>query len=388
METGMLINFGAKSLQYKRLLNKKYTTGNQYIIFNYGSDKLIPAISKSLLIPVQTMKKSYYLFNAGRMSRKDNTLKFTPVDEEGIEGIPKYIPVESVDNLYAFGSLDANSALYNFLGKEQISVHFFDYYEHYTGSFMPKDYLLSGKVLIAQTEMYSKLKTRLPLAQKFIEGAAFNMVKNLRYYNNREKDTSVQIERIETLSTQITGTTDIAMLMGIEGNIRMTYYDAFDQVINDYQMGNRTKQPPNNEVNAMISFVNMMCYTLCLDMIYHTQLNPTISFLHQPGYRRFSLALDLAEVFKPILADRLIFALLNKKMIGKSDFDYNLNSCLLKDSGRKKVVKAWDEKLNETIKHRSLGRNVSYKHLVKLECYKLVKHVLGMEVYKPFKAWW
>ena len=322
------------------------------------------------------------------MSRKDNTLKFTPVDEEGIEGTPKYIPVESVDNLYAFGSLDANSALYNFLGKEQISVHFFDYYEHYTGSFMPKDYLLSGKVLIAQTEMYSKLKSRLPLAQKFIEGAAFNMVKNLRYYNNREKDTSVQIERIETLSTQITGTTDIAMLMGIEGNIRMTYYDAFDQVINDYQMGNRTKQPPNNEVNAMVSFVNMMCYTLCLDMIYHTQLNPTISFLHQPGYRRFSLALDLAEVFKPILADRLIFALLNKKMIGKSDFDYNLNSCLLKDSGRKKVLKAWDEKLNETIKHRSLGRNVSYKHLVKLECYKLVKHVLGMEVYKPFKAWW
>jgi CRISPR-associated protein Cas1 len=334
------------------------------------------------------MKKSYYLFNAGRMSRKDNTLKFTPVDEEGVEGTPKYIPVESVDNLYAFGSLDANSALYNFLGKEQISVHFFDYYEHYTGSFMPKDYLLSGKVLIAQTEMYSKLKSRMPLAQKFIEGAAFNMVKNLRYYNNRDKDTSVQIERIEALAAQITGTTDIAMLMGVEGNIRMTYYEAFDQVINDYQMGNRTKQPPNNEVNAMVSFVNMMCYTLCLDMIYHTQLNPTISFLHQPGYRRFSLALDLAEVFKPILADRLIFALLNKKVISKSDFDHNLNSCLLKDSGRKKVVKAWDEKLNETIRHRSLGRNVSYKHLVKLECYKLVKHVLGMEVYKPFKAWW
>ena len=66
------------------------------------------------------MKKAYYLFNAGRMSRKDNTLKFTPVDEEGNEGQPKYIPVEGVDNLYAFGSLDGNSSLYNFLGKEQI----------------------------------------------------------------------------------------------------------------------------------------------------------------------------------------------------------------------------------------------------------------------------
>jgi len=334
------------------------------------------------------MKKSYYLFNPGRMSRKDNTLQFIPVDEDGCEGIPKYIPVESVDNLYTFGALDANSALYNFLGKEQISVHFFDYYEHYTGSFLPKEYLLSGKVLVAQTNAYSKIKTRIIIAQKFMEGAAFNMLKNLRYYNNRSKDTTPQIEKIESLMLQIPYCTEIEMLMGVEGNIRQTYYEAFDLIINDFEMGNRSKQPPSNEVNAMISFVNMMCYTLCLDMIYHTQLNPTISFLHQPGFRRFSLALDLAEVFKPLLADRLIFSLLNKKIIQKSDFDHQLNCCLLKDSGRKKVVKGWDEKLNETIKHRSLGKSVSYKHLVKLECYKLVKHILGMEEYKPFKAWW
>ncbi|MEJ7740532.1 MAG: type I-B CRISPR-associated endonuclease Cas1b [Chitinophagaceae bacterium] len=334
------------------------------------------------------MKKSYYLFNAGRMSRKDNTLKFIPVDEEGNEGLPKYIPVEGVDNLYTFGALDANSALYNFLGKEQISVHFFDYYEHYTGSFMPKDYLLSGKVLIAQADAYARPKKRLVIAQKLVEGAAFNMLKNLRYYNNREKDTAGPIARIEELMLSIYLATDIAGLMGIEGNIRMSYYDAFSVIINDFEMGNRTKQPPSNEVNAMVSFVNSMCYTLCLDMIYHTQLNPTISFLHQPGERRFSLALDIAEIFKPLLADRLIFSLLNKKQVQPCDFDTKLNSCLLKESGRKAVVRAWDEKLNETIKHRSLGRSVSYKHLVKLECYKLVKHILGMEEYKPFKAWW
>lgn len=334
------------------------------------------------------MKKSYYLFNAGRMSRRDNTLKFTPVDEDGNEGTPKYIPVEGVDNLYAFGSLDANSALYNFLGKEQISVHFFDYYEHYTGSFMPKDYLLAGKMLMAQTDGCSKPAKRIVIARKFIEGAAFNMLKNLKYYNNREKDTALQIERIESLQLLIPGASDIQTLMGIEGNIRISYYEAFDTIINDFEMGNRTKRPPSNEVNAMVSFVNSMCYTLCLDMIYHTQLNPTISFLHQPGERRYSLALDLSEIFKPLLADRLIFSLLNKKQIQQNDFDIRLNSCLLKDSGRKIVAKAWDEKLNETIKHRSLGRSVSYKHLVKLECYKLSKHLLGIEEYKPFKTWW
>jgi CRISPR-associated protein Cas1 len=334
------------------------------------------------------MKKSYYLFNPGRLSRKDNTLKFTPVDESGVEGTPKYIPVEAVDNLYTFGSLDGNSALYNFLGKEGIAVHFFDYYEHYTGSFMPKEYLLSGRVLIAQAEAYSKPKKRILIAQKLVEGAAFNMLKNLRYYNNREKDTAAQIERIEGLMLHIPLAAGIETLMGVEGNIRMSYYEAFDAIIRDFEMGTRTKQPPSNEVNAMVSFVNSLCYTLCLDAIYHTQLNPTISFLHQPGERRFSLALDLAEVFKPILADRLIFSLLNKKMVQSTDFDTALNRCLLKEGGRKAVVKAWDERLAETIKHRSLKRSVSYKHLVKLECYKLAKHILGMEEYKPFKAWW
>ena len=334
------------------------------------------------------MKKSYYLFNPGRMSRKDNTLKFTPVDEEGNEGLPKYIPIESVDNLYCFGSLDANSALYNFLGKEQVNVHFFDYYEHYTGSFMAKDYLLAGRMLIAQTNAYSKLPKRMEIARKLVEGAAFNMLKNLKYYQNREKDTSGPMERIEALVGNISSANNIPELMGVEGNIRMSYYEAFGNIINDFDMGNRSKQPPSNEVNAMISFVNTLCYTLCLDMIYHTQLNPTISFLHEPGERRYSLALDMAEIFKPILADRLIFSLLNKKQVQASDFDTKLNSCLLKESGRKKVAKAWDEKLNETIKHRSLGRSVSYKHLVKLECYKLAKHVLNIEEYKPFKAWW
>ncbi len=334
------------------------------------------------------MKKSYYLFNPGRMSRKDNTFKFVPVNEEGIEGPAKYIPIESVDNLYCFGSLDANSAFFNFLGKEKISVHFFDYYEHYTGSFLSKEYLLSGKLLVEQVRSNFQKSKRVVIARKFVEGAAFNILKNLRYYNNRGKDTSYQIEKIESLILQIAGAVEIDVLMGIEGNIRNNYYEAFDLIINEFEMGNRTKRPPSNEINAMISFINSMCYTLCLDMIYHTQLNPTISFLHEPGYRRFSLALDLSEIFKPILVDRLIFSLLNKKVIQKSDFDHQVNSCLLKDSGRKKIVKSWDEKLSETIKHRSLKRNVSYKHLVKLECYKLVKHILGMEEYKPFKAWW
>ena len=334
------------------------------------------------------MKRTYYLFNPGRLSRKDNTLKFTPVDEEGREGQVRYIPIETVDNLFVYGSLDANSALYNFLGKNQVAVHFFDYYEHYTGSFMPKEYLLSGRMQIAQMKYHIRKEKRMNIARSFIQGAAFNMLKNLRYYNNRGKDTIIQIERIESYVPLILTVNDIPMLMGIEGNVRQTYYEAFDKIIDGFVMGNRSKMPPSNEVNAMISFVNSMCYALCLDAIHHTQLNPTISYLHEPGERRYSLALDVAEIFKPILADRLIFSMFNRRQIQKSDFDQKLNGCLLKPAAVKKVVQEWEERTKETIKHRTLGRSVSYKHLIKLECYKLTKHMLGIEEYKPLKMWW
>jgi len=323
------------------------------------------------------------------MSRKDNTLRFTPVDENGIEGSPKYIPVEGVSDLFCFGSLDANSALYNYLGKVGISVHFFDYYEHYTGSFTPKEYLLAGKMQIEQTKRYIDKKKRMEIARKFVSGAAFNMGKNLRYYINRNKDLSPILDVMENYASLIDNTIAVDELMGIEGNIRQTYYNAFDTIISTgFQIENRSKRPPQNEINALISFGNMLCYTLCLSQIYHTQLNPTISFLHEPGYRRYSLALDIAEIFKPLLVDRIIFRVLNKKEIQSKDFDHQLNSCLLKESGRKTFVRIWEERINETFKHPVLKRNVSYKHLIKLECYKLTKHILGMEEYKPFKARW
>lgn len=334
------------------------------------------------------MKKTYYLFNPGRLSRKDNTLKFTPVGDDGKDQKPRYLPVEQVDQLFCFGSVDANSAMYNFLGKNDIAVHFFDYYENYTGSFLSKDYLLSGKMLIHQTKYFLNAKKRQIIAQSFIDGASYNMIKNLKYYDKRGKDLYPIIEQIENYRLSIFTTTKIDELMGIEGNIRKIYYEAFNLIINDFIMGGRTKQPPLNPVNALISFGNMMCYSQILRSIHQTQLNPTISYLHSPGERRYSLSLDISEIFKPILVDRVIFKVLNKHQIKESDFDSKLNKVHLKDVARKKFIQAFDQRLNETIKHRTLNKNVSYKHLIKLEAYKLQKHLLGIEDYKPLKMWW
>lgn len=338
------------------------------------------------------MKRSFYLFSSGILERKDNTLKFTPIslDEDGQEvgQQPRYIPIEDVSELYAFGSLRANSSLYNFLGQRDVPVHFFDYYENYTGSFMPRDGLLSGKALLAQAKAYQNGRRRTDLARKFIQGAAWNMVMNLNYYNRRGKDLNGKIDEIKSFYQALADAPTVEEVMGVEGNIRRIYYSAFDFILDDFKMGDRTKQPPENEVNALMSFGNMMCYTETLRAVHQTQLNPTISFLHTPGERRYSLCLDVSEIFKPIIVDRVIFKVLNKHAIQKTHFDRKLNSCLLNEKGKKIYVAAMEERYNETFRHRSLGRNVSYRHLIKLECYKLLKDILGIEEYKPFKMYW
>lgn len=338
------------------------------------------------------MKRSFYLFNPGTLERRDNTLKFTAVltDEEGQEHEqqPRYIPIEDVAELFCFGSLRANSALFNFLGQKDIPIHFFDYYENYTGSFMPRDGLLSGRALLAQAKAHSSKKRRTDFARKFIQGAAWNMVMNLNYYHRRGKNLDEEIKGIKSFTDTLSDAKNVEEVMGIEGNIRRIYYAAFDTIIDNFCMGARSKLPPKNEVNALISFGNMLCYAETLRAVHQTQLNPTISFLHTPGERRYSLCLDISEIFKPIIVDRVIFKVLNKQLLQAQHFDHKFNSCLLNDKGKKIFVRAVEDRYNETFRHRSLGRNVSYRHLIKLECYKLLKDILGIEEYKPFKMYW
>ncbi len=129
-------------------------------------------------------------------------------------------------------------------------------------------------------------------------------------------------------------------------------------------------------INSLISYLNSLVYTTCLSEIYHTQLNPLISYLHEPGERRFSLSLDLAEIFKPIFSDRIIFSALNRQQITEKDFITEVNLCYLNESGRKIIVKEYDEKLKTIITHKKLERQVSYRYLIRTEKYLTNKEKL------------
>jgi CRISPR-associated protein Cas1 len=320
-------------------------------------------------------KKNYYLLSEGILKRKENTIYF--VNQKG----KKPLPINKIYSVYAYGQITVSSQVINLFAKEGIPIHFFNYYGFYNGSFYPRESLLSGDLLIKQAEHYLNFSKRLKLAKLFVEGSAKNILKVLSYYkiDNNIKDTLKELKDAKRITE----------VMNVEGRIRSEYYNYFDDILpEEFKMEGRSRQPPKNMVNSLISFGNSLMYSTVLSEIYNTQLNPTISYLHEPSERRFSLSLDLSEIFKPILVDRVIFYLVNKKMITKKDFNQDLNCCLLNDNGRKTFVKEYNKRLEKTIKHKDLGRKVSYQRLIRLEAYKLKKHFLGMEKYEPFVIWW
>lgn len=324
--------------------------------------------------------RNYYIFSNGRLRRKENTIYI-----ENEQGDKKAIPIEDVDTIHLFGEVDLNTKLLNFLCQHGKTVHFYNYYGFYAGSLMPRDSNVSGHLLVRQVEHYLNDENRFFLALSFVEGAIFHMLRNLREYKNTEE---FQDKIKNELNNAIASKT-INELMGCEGRAKDVYYQAFNTFLKpDFAIEKREKRPPTNPINALISFANSIIYTTVLNEIYHTQLNPTISYLHEPGQRRYSLSLDIAEIFKPLIADPVIFKLINNNMLKLEDFDEDVNYCYLNESGRKKFLKEFDQKLTTTIKHRKLKRNVSYRTIIRLECYKLIKHFLNDELYKPFKAWW
>ena len=272
------------------------------------------------------MGQSFYVYNNGDLRRKDNTLQFT-----NAEGEKKDIPIERIEDIYVMAEMTFNSTFLSYLSQYGISMHFFNYYNYYTGSFYPKEKLLAGQLLVKQVEHYADHGRRMVLARKFIEAAADNIYRNLRYYNGRGKDVSGYMSEVNDLRKKIPGTESVEELMGIEGNIRKQYYAAWNVIIDqEIHFEKRVMHPPDNMINSLISFVNSMIYAKILSEIYHTQLNPTISYLHEPGVRRFSLCLDVSEVFKPLIGDRLIFSLLNRKQITEDSFTKELNFLHLK----------------------------------------------------------
>lgn len=330
------------------------------------------------------MDRNYHVFSDGRLERNDDTLRLVTEDGE-----KKYVPIENAEAFFLHGQIDFNTRLMSFLNQQTVALHVFGWEDYYSGSVMPKRGQTSGKTVVKQVRAYEDSQHRRELAAAIVDGSIHNMRTNVVYYNGRGHDLDAEIADLEAAAGRVNTSLPIDELMGVEATARKAYYRSFNEILPaTFQLARREYNPPPNEINSLISFGNSLVYANCVSAIRATALDPTISYLHEPGERRYSLSLDIADLFKPVLADRVLFRLVNRNQISSADFESELGSCLLNERGRKTYTKAFEEALERTVDHPKLKRKVSYQYLMRLEAYKLKKHLLTGEEYVPFKRWW
>lgn len=330
------------------------------------------------------MSRTLYITSDGRLRRKDNTLM---IEIDGCE--PRYLPAETTDEIMLSGRVEMNRSLLELLTEQGIILHVFGRNGRYEGTYYPQRSTNSGPLVIAQAAHWLDEDKRRDLAIRFVGGAIRNMISVAEYYRRRRSDETIGeiVDGLRALESAARSVPDVASLLGEEGSARSCYYGLFDRVIGvkDFLMGHRSRRPPRNITNALISLLNTFCYTAVLSQIYKTKLDPRISFLHSPSDRRLSLHLDIAEIFKPILVDRLIFKLVNRHVIRAEHFAHSTDGIRLTRDGMRVVLVAWEDRLNETVAHPEIkGRRVSYRHLMLMEAWKIQNHVLGTAEYTPF----
>lgn len=330
------------------------------------------------------MKKTLYILENCEIKKEAKTIKVIMKDKSQV------VPIETIKDIVVMGEAKMNKRLLGFLAQNSIMIHFFNFYEHYIGTFYPKNMLNSGKMVMKQSLHYFKKEYRLYLAKEFVRGSIYNIQINLKYFQkNFKKDLRNELFLLKEIYNSVDNARFVNEAMGKEGNSRDLYYEGLKKVINGptFFFEGRVKRSPQDPVNSMISFGNAILYSTILSIIYQTFLDPRIGYLHSTNDRSFSLNLDIADIFKPIIIDRLIVSLINKKQIKPEDFFRYKNSVRLRKKGRKKFLNEYEKKLSSVIKYTGTQKK-SYKEIIKAECYKLYKHFEEEEKYTSYNAHW
>jgi len=328
------------------------------------------------------MGSTRYIMSMGELTRHDNSLCFRK------DGHNVYLPVENTREIFCLNEITINSKLLDFLSQKNIVMHFFNYYGNYSGTYYPRNAYNSGKLLIKQVETYNT--SRLIVAKAIVSGIGTNILEVLyHYYKHDKKEVKPTIDWIrEEFYTRVENSSDIKQLMSAEGEAWARFYSEFSHILpEEFSMNKRVKRPPDNPINALISFGNTLLYSKTITAIYHTHLDQRISFLHSPSEGRFSLSLDLSEVFKPVIVFRTIFDLVNNRRLQvEKHFNREVNYCILNDEGRRIFIEAFEARMDSVFQHQLLKRKVSYSTAIKLDAYKLIKFIMEDKEFTPFSV--
>ncbi len=329
---------------------------------------------------MQKTDRTHFLMSNGRLRRQDNNLYFDRYDEDGDVMGTKILPINAIDEIYLLAKIDIDSYSISFIADQNVLLHFFSPYQSFRGNLFPStsnSVNKSGFVLLQQLRAFDDVKHRLYIAKQITKGQICNGAGNCKRYG---VDFS-----IDSYLKTVENAQDIGQVMAAEGAFKKNYYQAWNSIIKNqrsFKFTARSKRPPTDKLNSFISYSNTRIYNVVLSEIYKTELDPRIGFLHEPNYRSISLHLDIAEIFKPILGDNLIFTMLNKNEITAKDFKTDSGRIRFTNDAIKKIEMKMIGKLTE---QTMLGKQkLTWRQVIRREVNQLKKSICEYTDYEPF----
>ncbi len=328
---------------------------------------------------MQKTDRTHFLMSNGRLRRQDNNLYFDRYDEDGDVVGTKILPINAIDEIYLLAKIDIDSYSISFIADNNILLHFFSPYQSFRGNLFPNtsnSVNKSGFVLLQQLRAFDDKKHRLYIAKQITKGQMRNGASNCKRYG-------VKFFVDEYLSA-LEKAADIGQVMASEGAFKKNYYQAWNKIIKNqrsFKFTIRSKRPPTDKLNSFISYINTRIYNIVLSEIYKTELDPRIGFLHEPNYRSLSLHLDIAEIFKPIIGDNLIFTMLNKNEITAKDFKTDSGRIRFTNDAIKKIEMKMIGKLTE---QTMIGKQkLTWRQVIRREVNQLKKTICEYGDYEP-----
>ncbi len=335
--------------------------------------------------PIKNPGRSVYVISDGILRQKDLSLM---LDTDGGD---YDVPIMNTDCINLFSNVVFDSGFLRAAAERGILLNLFDQHGHLCGRFVPNAPLRAPLVTHEQLAAYYNAERRLALARAFVLGSIHNLRLNIRYYqkNYPDKSYTAALRTISELEKQITECEEHPALLLLEARVRAAYYGCFEHFLRngDFHFDGRTRRPPRDPVNAMLSFGNTLLYSYLASEISRTSLDVRVGFLHATTARLESLNLDVAELFKPLIVDRLVFTMINRGQI-RADRHFTRaenGGVLLNAEGKRLFIEEFNDKLRVAVRHADRQPPKTYAELMREEVRKLVRVFRSGEKYKPFK---
>jgi CRISPR-associated protein Cas1 len=285
--------------------------------------------------------------------------------------------IHDVSQLCVFGNVQVTTQALQELIQRGIPVCYFSFggwFHGWTTGLIHKNVELR----MAQFRTASEPSRSLRLAQAFTAGKIRNGRTILR--RNLEADPEGILDRLNDLAEQASETTSAESLLGIEGTAARIYFSGFAQLIKGgdaFRFEDRNRRPPRDPINAVLSYLYAMLAKDLTVTVQTVGFDPMLGFYHRPRYGRPALALDLAEEFRPLVAESTALTLVNSGELTESHFVRRAGACVLTEVGRKVVIGAYERRLDQLITHPLFGYRISYRRVFEVQARLLARALSG-----------